>query len=109
MRRLGRVVVLAMVVLACCETLAKDDATLRSQLDKYQFIIGLSPEAREKLHPVPFHTTVIVWDLEGAMRGEPMSAWQADNGTRVGIMERAGDEVEWFEIETHARTVSAPR
>lgn len=38
-------------------------STLREQLDDYQFVIGLAPDSRERLGKVPFHTTVLVWDL----------------------------------------------
>jgi carotenoid cleavage dioxygenase-like enzyme len=48
---------------------------------------------------VVFVDSPFVWDLEAAMRGEPMSTWRADNGTRVGVMDRDGDEVRWFEVE----------
>ena len=58
------------------------------------------------IHDFAFTTEHIVfvdspfaYDLEAAMRGEPMAEWRADNGTRIGIMDRAGDDVEWFEIE----------
>jgi carotenoid cleavage dioxygenase-like enzyme len=39
------------------------------------------------------------YDLEAAMRGEPMSEWRADNGTRIGVMARDSDDIRWFEIE----------
>lgn len=40
--------------------------TLHDQLDDYHFIIGLTPDARERIGKVPFHTTVVVWDLDFA-------------------------------------------
>lgn len=48
---------------------------------------------------VVFIDSPFAFDLEAAMRGEPMSEWRAENGTRVGVMDRDGDDVEWFEIE----------
>lgn len=38
--------------------------TLRDQLDEYQLVVGLGKGAREQLGKVPFHTTVLVWDLD---------------------------------------------
>jgi len=38
--------------------------TLRDQLDGYQLIVGLDRATREQLGKVPYHTTVLVWDLD---------------------------------------------
>jgi phosphate transport system protein len=42
-------------------------STLHDQLDDFHFVIGLHPDARSKVGRVPFHTTLLVWDLEGAV------------------------------------------
>jgi phosphate transport system protein len=38
--------------------------TLRDQLDEYHLIVGLCADARTQLGKVPFHTTVLVWDID---------------------------------------------
>jgi phosphate transport system protein len=50
-------------------------ATLREQLTDYQFVIGLHPETRQRLGRVPFHTTVLVWDLGDV--SSPEAAYRA--------------------------------
>ncbi len=37
--------------------------SLVEQLDDYQFVVGFTAEARARLGKVPFHTTVLIWDL----------------------------------------------
>jgi phosphate transport system protein len=39
-------------------------ATLTEQLADYHFVIGLSPKVREILPAPPFHTTVLVWNID---------------------------------------------
>ncbi|GDY02850.1 hypothetical protein LBMAG49_21790 [Planctomycetota bacterium] len=43
-----------------------DLAALTAGLDEFQFVIGLHPNAREKIGRVPFHTIVLIWDLTAA-------------------------------------------
>lgn len=38
--------------------------SLLEQLDEYQFIVAFSQTAREHLGKLPFHTTLLVWDLD---------------------------------------------
>ncbi|MGE3174449.1 MAG: PhoU domain-containing protein [Planctomycetota bacterium] len=38
-------------------------STLLGQLDEFQFVIGLHPDARKWVGAVPFHTTVLSWDV----------------------------------------------
>lgn len=39
-------------------------ATLRDQLDDYQLVVGIGSDARERIGKVPFHTTVLVWNMD---------------------------------------------
>ena len=39
---------------------------MREQLTKYHFVVGLTATAFENIGRVPFHTTVLCWDLEDA-------------------------------------------
>jgi phosphate transport system protein len=39
-------------------------STLREQLDDYQLVVGIGADARERIGKVPFHTTVLVWNLD---------------------------------------------
>ena len=48
--------------------------TLRDQLDEFHVIIGLSPAAREKVGRVPFHTTLLIWDIDG--KGSAEEVWR---------------------------------
>jgi carotenoid cleavage dioxygenase len=43
----------------------------------------------------------LVFDFEAAMRGESMIGWDPDNGCRIGVLPRYGDDdsIRWFEIE----------
>jgi carotenoid cleavage dioxygenase len=41
-----------------------------------------------------------VMDIAGWLAGGPMSTWEPERGTRLGVMPRAGGDVRWFEIET---------
>ena len=41
-------------------------ATLQPQLDEYHLVIGLDKEARARAGKLPFHTTMLVWELDGA-------------------------------------------
>jgi phosphate transport system protein len=41
-------------------------ATLREQLDEYQIVIGVVAGAREHVGKLPFHTTMLVWDIDPA-------------------------------------------
>lgn len=43
----------------------------------------------------------LTFDFEKLMKGESMIAWAPENGCRIGIMPRMGDDssVKWFEIE----------
>jgi phosphate transport system protein len=38
--------------------------TLRDQLDDFQVVVGLGQGARESIGRMPFHTTVVVWDID---------------------------------------------
>ncbi|HEU4417742.1 MAG TPA: PhoU domain-containing protein [Planctomycetota bacterium] len=39
-------------------------SALLDQLDDYHLVIGLAPDARERIGKVPFHTTVLLWDVD---------------------------------------------
>ncbi|MEO6594646.1 MAG: PhoU domain-containing protein [Planctomycetota bacterium] len=39
---------------------------LQDQLDEYQLIVGLARDTRERLVKVPFHTTVLAWDIDAS-------------------------------------------
>jgi protein-tyrosine-phosphatase len=41
-------------------------STLAEQLDEFQFVVGLGKGARQKIGRVPFHTTVVEWDIDMA-------------------------------------------
>lgn len=41
-------------------------ATLRDQLDEYHLVIGLGKQVREHIGKVPFHTTVLAWDIDAS-------------------------------------------
>ncbi len=41
-------------------------SSLMGQLDDFHFVIGLHPKARETLGRVPFHTTLLMWDMSAA-------------------------------------------
>jgi len=41
-------------------------ATLLPQIDDYHLIIGLQAEARERVGKLPFHTTMLAWDIDVA-------------------------------------------
>jgi phosphate transport system protein len=43
-----------------------DIAALRGELDGFQFVVGLDPAARERLGPLPFHTTLLIWPIEAS-------------------------------------------
>lgn len=45
-------------------------STMREQLNKYHFVIGLTPQAFEHIGRIPFHTTVLSWDLGDASTPE---------------------------------------
>ncbi len=38
--------------------------TLREQLDEYQIVVGVVAGAREKVGRLPFHTTMLEWDID---------------------------------------------
>lgn len=40
--------------------------TVRDQLDEYQFIVGLDKQSRQAVGKLPFHTTMVVWDIDPA-------------------------------------------
>lgn len=39
-------------------------ATVREQLDDFQLVIGIGEGVREKIGEVPFHTTVVHWEID---------------------------------------------
>lgn len=41
-------------------------ASLLDQLDEYQFVVAFDAAARQQLGQLPFHTTLLVWPLEGS-------------------------------------------
>ena len=46
-----------------------------------------------------FVDSPLLFDLAGVMAGGPPFRWDANHGTRVGIMARGGDTVRWFDVE----------
>ena len=63
---------------------------LRDELDSYQFVIGLHPEARQQIGKVPFHTTVLVWDIANA--DDPEQAWRSLTPKIRTLMEKLRGE-----------------
>ncbi|MFY9344373.1 MAG: PhoU domain-containing protein [Planctomycetota bacterium] len=45
-------------------------ASLQPQLDEYHLVIGLQAGAREKVGKLPFHTTMLMWDVDPAASPE---------------------------------------
>lgn len=45
-------------------------ATLQPQFDDYHLVIGFGKEARERVGPLPFHTTMLTWDVDVAAAPE---------------------------------------
>ena len=41
-------------------------ATVRDQLDEYHLIIGLDRQVRQQVGKLPFHTIMLVWDIDGS-------------------------------------------
>lgn len=63
---------------------------LHEQLDDYQLVVGLSPDAREKIGKVPFHTTVVVWPL--ANTEDPEQTYREITPRVRALMERLRGE-----------------
>jgi protein-tyrosine-phosphatase len=49
-------------------------AAVGEELDEYHFVVGLSPDARERVGTLPFHTTMLVWPIE--TEGGPEAAYR---------------------------------
>lgn len=64
--------------------------TLSEQLDEFQFIIGLGEGARDKVGPVPFHTTVIEWGIDTS--AGPQEVYRAITPLMRDLMERLRGE-----------------
>ncbi|MCA8950843.1 MAG: hypothetical protein KDE27_15170 [Planctomycetes bacterium] len=54
------------VGLDLAESWPKPLAAQREQLDDFHFLVGLGVGARERIGPVPFHTTVLEWPVDVA-------------------------------------------
>ena len=47
---------------------------------------------------VVFVESPLLFDLAGALEGKAPFHWDSNHGTRVGVMARGGDQVDWFEV-----------
>ncbi len=65
-------------------------SSLMEQLDEFQFIVGLHPEVRQRLGKVPFHTTVLAWDVGNV--NDPEQAWRFLTPKIRGLMEKLRGE-----------------
>ncbi len=65
-------------------------SSVQDQLDAVQFVIGLDPAAREKLGKLPFHTTMLVWDLGADL--SPEAAHKSLAPRVRGLMEKLRGE-----------------
>ncbi len=64
-------------------------ATLQPQLDEYQVVIGFGKDARDRVGKLPFHTTMLVWDVPA---GEPEAAYRHLTPKLRELMERLRGE-----------------
>lgn len=65
-------------------------SSLMEQLDGFQFIVGLHPEVRQRLGKVPFHTTVVSWDMGNT--DDPEQTWRRLTPKIRGLMEKLRGE-----------------
>ncbi|MFO1077524.1 MAG: PhoU domain-containing protein [Planctomycetota bacterium] len=65
-------------------------ASLKEQFAEYQLVVGLGQGAREKIGPMPFHTTVLNWDLDPA--AGPEAAYRQISPRVRDLMERLRGE-----------------
>ena len=65
-------------------------STLLDQLDEYHLIIGLAPGARERVGKVPFHTTMLAWDIDTS--GGPEAVYRQLTPRLRELMERLRGE-----------------
>jgi phosphate transport system protein len=45
-------------------------STLQPQFDDYHLVIGFGKESRDRIGRLPFHTTMLTWDIDGAAEPE---------------------------------------
>ena len=64
-------------------------ATHLPQLDEFQIVVGIGKEARERVGRLPFHTTMVVWDVPA---GEPEAAYRQLTPRIRELMERLRGE-----------------
>jgi hypothetical protein len=60
------------------------------QLDEFHFVIGTHPDVRKRLGKVPFHTTVLVWDLGNT--DDPEETWRNLTPKVRSLMEKLRGE-----------------
>lgn len=65
-------------------------STLQPQFDDYHLIIGFGGKAREQIGKVPFHTTVLIWDVDVA--AEPEAVYRQLTPRIRELMERLRGE-----------------
>ncbi len=65
-------------------------ATLQPQFDDYHLVIGFGKEARERIGKLPFHTTMLTWDIDAA--GEPEVVYRHLTPRIRELMERLRGE-----------------
>ena len=65
-------------------------SALLDQLDDYHLVIGLAPDARERIGKVPFHTTVLLWDIDAT--GGPEAVYRQLTPRVRELMERLRGE-----------------
>ena len=65
-------------------------STLLDQLDEYHLVIGLAPGARERVGKVPFHTTMLMWDIDTT--GGPEAVYRQLTPRLRELMERLRGE-----------------
>lgn len=65
-------------------------STLQPQFDDFHLVVGFGREARERVGRLPFHTTMLVWDVDGAT--EPETVYRQLTPRIRELMERLRGE-----------------
>ena len=66
------------------------ELTSLDQLDQFHLIVGLAPGARERVGKVPFHTTMLTWDIDTT--GGPEAVYRQLTPRVRELMERLRGE-----------------
>jgi phosphate transport system protein len=65
-------------------------ATLREQFEEYHFVIGLETGARDQIGRLPFHTTMVQWEIDAS--GGPEAVYRQLTPRIRDLMERLRGE-----------------